>query len=125
MLGRRNTLRNDLHRVQLRILDQFADEFEVSSQNLFDLLWSLIAAPQPDDFGRRTVQPAPLGEVGILRNDSVSVGLGILPDLPIVRLLQTRSANVRRVRKEIAQSGRKSMAQILVEQQLHAADPTK
>ena len=51
-----------------------------------------------------------LGRRSTLRNDSVSVGLGILPDLPIVRLLQTRSANVSRVRKEVTQSGRKSMA---------------
>ncbi len=80
--------------MQSLVLNEFANEFRIVSQNPLDLLRCLIAAPQPDDFWRCPVETAALGKVGILRDYAVPARFRVFPDHIISGLVQTGGSNV-------------------------------
>jgi hypothetical protein len=50
------------------------------AQSVFDGMSWLIAAPQPDDFRRRTKEGRHIGEICVLRNENEIVCFRIFPD---------------------------------------------
>ncbi len=76
------------------VLNEFANEFRVVSQNSLDCLRYLIAAPQPNDFGWCPVGTATLSEVGVLGDNAEGVGFRVLPDEFVGGLIQPGGPNV-------------------------------
>lgn len=111
--------------VQRRVLDQFGDQDCVMAQDGLDLLRGGIAATNPDDFGWCSVKPAALCEVTVLGDDAKVVRLRVFPDLIIGGLVEPGRANVCGIRKQIREPGGQPVTEVLVKQELHAAEPTR
>lgn len=85
---------HNLQAMQSIVLNQFANQFRVVSQNPLNLLRCLIAAPQPNDFGRCPIETTALGEVGVLRDDAEPLGFRVFPDEFIGGLVQPGGSDV-------------------------------
>lgn len=110
-----------LDEMQPRIAQQIPDAAYVSPQEMFDGLRCGIPATQPDDFRGRTMKPASFSVVRILRDDEITSVLRVLPDHFVRRPLQTKQAHVHGIRIDISQLPWQLVAEILIEEQLHAA----
>ena len=124
MRGEANASKN-LNAMQFGILHQLGDEHGVAAEEFFYLLRRAVAAAEPDDFRRRTVEAAAFGEIRILRDDAKAVIFRVLPNAIIRRLIQARGADVGGLGKEIVEPPGQAMAEVLIEEQLHAAEPIK
>ena len=67
------------------------------------------------------MEPAALGVIRILCYDSVAALLRILPDHFVSRSFQANQSHMHRFRINISQTPRQLMAEILIEEKLHAA----
>jgi hypothetical protein len=118
-------LSDDLDVVKCGVSNQLGDENAVVAQNLFHSLGSAVAAAQPDDLGWRSEKATALHEVAVLSNDAKIIRPRIFPDVVIGRLVEGRGSDVRGLREEVGEASRQPIAEILVEEKSHAAEPTR
>ena len=71
------------------------------------------------------MEAASLREIAVLGDDTKIVRFGVFPNLVVGSLRETERANVRGIRKKLGETYRQPMAEILIEQQFHAAEPTR
>lgn len=81
-----------------------------------------VANVEPDNLWRKTLDKTSLPEISIFRNDREPVLPGKNPNLTIIGALQSNISYMSAFRILILQSNRKCWTQILVEEELHAAE---
>ena len=100
---------------------EFRDIIDVTSQYRFHNCNGLISASKPDNLGWVTVMSGQPRKIGILRHEHKTRILGVLPNDTVVRFVETEFPNRFGFGKQIGEQCAKLEAEILVEQQLHAA----
>jgi len=104
--------------VSLKDLDLCA----LTSQEAKDGLRPGIANRQPDDLRRSAVEETELSKVVVFGDDRIGRLPGSFPDRPVCRTPQAKRANVGAPRILRFESLDEPGAQVLVEEQLHAAE---
>ena len=104
----------------LSICSESEDLGSAGTQQCFDVSRGTVAAPNPDDLGRRAPEEAHLVEVGVFRENRETVVSGVIPDGCVGRSGQTDIANVDGPRKLIRQGGDETRGDVLVEEEPHS-----
>jgi len=102
-------------------MDEVRDQGNVASQQLFDDGRGLVSASQPDDLGWWTAECRHIGEIRVERNDREPVATGSGPKRCVVSPRESEPRRLLRIRKNISERTAQPKAQVLIEQQPHAA----
>ena len=95
------------------------DLVSVGSQQCLDVHRGAVAAPNPNDFWRRTPQEAHLVEVRVLRENRETSVPGVGPYCGVGRSGQTDVANVDGSRKHVRKGGDETRRDVLVKEEFH------
>lgn len=90
-----------------------------------DLIDGCVATTQPDDRGGCPADLVPIRIIGVLCDDHEVMLLGVIPDRQIIRFVKTDRADMDGVREKVLQQTDQTVAQVLVEEQLHAVAATR
>ena len=97
----------------------------MAAEKFFNENTRLVAATEPDDFWRRAKERGHVGKISILSDKDKTIRLGELPYGGVIRLIQTQTPDLIRAGKKIRELAGQFEAQVLVEQELHAAVSTR
>jgi hypothetical protein len=94
---------------------------EVRAKQPFHFRDSGIAATQPNDFRRRAALQSQIRKILAQRHDHKTIFFCVLPDDLIIGGAEIKEPRLRGIGKDVRQPPDKFVAQVMVEQQLHAA----
>ena len=86
-----------------RIVSKCIEKVAASTHQARDLARNDMAASQPENLWRRTIKTTALGKIRILRNDTKTPVLGIIPNLAGTRPLEPSGTDVFRTWREISE----------------------
>jgi hypothetical protein len=125
MIGRHLSVRSiEFETSRVGTLFELHNQRCMVAHKTFDNGRGLVAATQPNDLRRRAAQGSDIGEVRIERNDRKAFATGELPDGIVARAVEPGSFYLLGFWKYIRQHAAETVAQVLIEEQLHAGAVT-
>jgi hypothetical protein len=103
------------------ILLKGGDGLGMVAEKLLDDLGGLVTTAKPDDFGGPALQSGHVCKIGVLGHQDESVGFGVLLKDGVISLGQAKQADLTGTGEEVGEGLTEFEAEVLVEQQLHAA----
>jgi hypothetical protein len=106
------------------VLLEGADRGEMTTEEIRDCRCGLVAAAQPYDLGRWSSDRREVGEIRVVRNQDEPMGSSEVPNDPVVNLIKSEEMNLAGVGEDPGERLTQSIAEVLIEQQSHAAAVT-